>query len=87
MSFSQSMKNFAFSLGIYNWCPLAHTDLTDAAGGTKQIASSVGNCVDDTFIVTCTTKGSPVNCSENTKAHSRVWSKKTTKMFCRNVQN
>ena len=50
---------------------MAHTSQSGAATNTMQIASSVGDCVYDTFVVTSTTKGSPVICGENTGAHSK----------------
>ena len=44
--------------------------LGDAAG-TTTLGSSLGDCVDDTFSVSGTGKGSPVICGVNTGHHSK----------------
>ena len=54
------------------------------AAGTGTVGSSVGDCVDDTFSVSSSGKGSPVICGTNSGQHSNhltfliiVWVKLT----------
>ena len=42
------------------------------AVGSNTRQGSVGDCIDDTFVVTSTKKGSPVICGTNTGQHSKL---------------
>ena len=44
---------------------------TGLATGTTTLGSSLGDCVDDTFSVSSSTRGSPVICGVNSGHHSK----------------
>ena len=51
----------------------AAVDAVDGdATGSNTRQGSVGDCIDDTFVVTSTKKGSPVICGTNTGQHSKL---------------
>ena len=47
------------------------TQSTGTATNTGNIQNAVGQCVDDTFVLTSTGRGSPVICGVNTGQHSK----------------